>query len=545
MNQVQGFLRKLYRGVGTARAKRLENLLARGEWALIQKERMSDPSVYQNEKAYFRDALVVEMTRKMLLPGDNVAREQAAVETFWHSERQCAETNARLSKFEDLRGPFAAADEKLITFINRWKTEVRRVLGPAPCMLTPRFSGGSTLSDQGKRVTIPDKLSSVPTFYAGGRGFNLSPYLNGTPWFLKTIDYRRGNKFFTVPKDSEKDRGCCVEASLAVSLQLDAGDIVTRRIEKAYQVDMKRLPEYHRWLSQLASIHGTFATIDLSNASDTVARVLVKILLPPDWYALLNSLRAKLTLQGEKWVWLEKFSSMGNGFTFPLETLLFRTLAAALGSRCASVFGDDIVIESERANDMLAALRFFGFTPNAKKTFCEGPFRESCGGDYFNGAPVRAHYLKEPPSEPQHWVALANGLRRVDPQGVYTRAAWHYCVDQVPSDWRVFTSESSLLDSDASNFGDLAFFDPAAKPTLRFRAWPERVTLFGKRVGDVVPMWKVKQPFSHQFKLTDHFDADTAMVAATLGCGEMVSVRKSVAGYRTGWITAFTERAPG
>lgn len=532
MDQIQKFLRKLYRGVGSARARRLERLVTASEWGLLQKESIANPSVYQNSTVYFKDALVVEITRKLLLPGDKEARRKAAVDTFWASEAQCASTNARLSRFINDQGPYEPEHIPMRDFVAKWKKEIRRVLGRAPSQLTPRFSGGSTLSDKGQQVTIPDKLFSVPTLYAGVEHGFLQRSLNGTPFFLKDITIVRGNNFFTVNKESQKDRGCCTEASLAVSLQLDLGKTIERRYEKAYQADLTLCPEYHNWLAQLASRFGTFATIDLSNASDTISRSLVKLLLDDDWWQLLNSLRAPFTNLDGRWVRLEKFSSMGNGFTFPLETLIFRTLAAVIGSRCASVFGDDIVIESERAAEYISALRYFGFTPNPKKTFCEGPFRESCGGDFFDGQPVRAHYLKKIPSEPQNWVALANGLRRVDPTLRFTKAAWWFCVDQVPTDWRCFTADPTL--------GDFAFYDPLAKPVLRFFPWPERITRFNRRVGDLLPAWRGKRPIGLTFDLFTHFPFEIAIIAASMGCGPDIAVRDRVTGYKDHWIAALT-----
>ena len=221
-------------------------------------------------------------------------------------------------------------------------------------------------------------------------------------------------------------------------MQLAAGAIIKARYKTAYGVDLGEAQDTHRRLSQEASIHGHLATIDLSNASDTVSRNLVKLLLPTAWYTLLNSLRAPLTEIDGRTVWLEKFSSMGNGFTFELETLIFMSMMVALGCTSCAAYGDDMIVETEKASAVIAALKFFGFTPNIKKTFVEGPFRESCGGDFFNGVPVRAHYLKEPPDEPQKWIELANGLRRADPSGRWTAAAWWFCVDQVPTDWRNF-----------------------------------------------------------------------------------------------------------
>lgn len=99
MNQVQKFLLKLFRGIGTSRSKRLATLVERGEYALLQQERMSPPSNYQNAQMYLRDALCVEIMRKCLLPGEREARRNKAVEAFWASEAQCATTNARLALF--------------------------------------------------------------------------------------------------------------------------------------------------------------------------------------------------------------------------------------------------------------------------------------------------------------------------------------------------------------------------------------------------------------------------------------------------------------
>ena len=162
----------------------------------------------------------------------------------------------------------------------------------------------------------------------------------------------------------------------------------------------------HMRLARLASAGRlSCATIDLSNASDTVAYQLVKLVLPPDWFELLISLRAPFTDMDGKRVRLEKFSSMGNGFTFALETLLFWTLCDTVSNGEAQVlrvFGDDIIVDTAHAKACVKALEFFGFTPNAKKTFLEGPFRESCGGDYFNGVSVRAVYVKNLPDEPPY-----------------------------------------------------------------------------------------------------------------------------------------------
>jgi len=524
MDQVQKFLLKLFRQVGSTKAQRFARYVENGEWGLLQEQTMSDPSVYGNATLYKKDALITEIARKLLLPGDNVKRKLNTIELFWHSERQCALTNSRLSRFIGNQGPFGPADERLIAFIGRWRKELKRALGRAPWMLTPRFNPGATLTHAGKLLTIPDKMSEEPSAYAHSLNF-VRPYFVGTV-LDTTPKIFRGNEFFTVPKDSQKDRGCGKEASLNVMLQLDVGRKMKTLYEKAYQANLRRMKPVHRKLAQLASETGNMATIDLSNASDTIARNLIKLLLPDDWWELLNSLRAHHTLVDDKSVFLEKFSSMGNGFTFELETFIFRSLLSTLGCKIAYVFGDDIIVETERARDVISALKFFGFTPNEKKTFCEGPFRESCGGDYFLGEPVRAHYLKSVPDDPQKWVALANGLRRADPHLRWVGAARRFAIDQIPSHLRCYGPEG---------LGDLVIFDPDAKPC---RKLINVGCAYEPRKEERI-VWKILKPVTRKLSLTEYWSPRIALAAAAYGTGPDIAYRGNVTGFRISYVLSY------
>jgi hypothetical protein len=164
----------------------------------------------------------------------------------------------------------------------------------------------------------------------------------------------------------------------------------------------------------------------------------------------------------KSWVRLEKFSSMGNGFTFELETIIFACLARSVitlsggDPTLVKCYGDDLIVPATNYRDVLAALRMFGFEPNTKKTFGEGPFRESCGGDFWGGVPVRAHYLESIPDEPQQWISLANGLRRIatvpgNPQlskerWEFVKKAWFMAQDPIPSEIRRCRGPASLGD---------------------------------------------------------------------------------------------------
>lgn len=92
-----------------------------------------------------------------------------------------------------------------------------------------------------------------------------------------------------------------------------------------------------------------------------------------------------------------KFSSMGNGTTFVLETLIFSSICVAMGlkPREFAVYGDDIVVPSESVPLLMKTLRFIGFLPNEEKTHTVGPFRESCGVNAFNGVDITPFYLRD------------------------------------------------------------------------------------------------------------------------------------------------------
>lgn len=532
MHIMAKFLTKFFRQIGTPLAQQAEKLCSEGEWRQLQELTIKHPSEYPDAASYQKDAAVVDMFRKALLPGDKKRRIRNAKATFWASETQCAATNVRLTRYlPDQMFLRDASDVAVADFINRWRKEVKRVLGRVSYVLETRFSPGSTLSDKGKLITIPDKMSSVPTCYESTLPFYRLHFMATPQWEANPIPtVVRSNRFFTVPKDSFKDRGCCVEASVNVQLQLGVGSLIKSRMESAYKVKLEHLPLRHKRLACLASAgRRDLATIDLSNASDTVSKQLVRLILPPDWFELLNSLRATHTKVDRRLVFLEKFSSMGNGFTFELETLLFRTLCdTVIGGRHSSAFGDDMIVPSEHSTAIIAALRFFGFEPNDKKTFCDGPFRESCGGDYFNGVNVRSHFIKELPDEPHQWIALANGLSRLRDRGLDVTASWRFCLDQLPLDVRKCRGPVWL--------GDTCIHDPSAEPVFRTYS----TTVAGrKHVNSPTFFWRIYRPVTRTLNLGKYWSYRVATAAGALGIGSELSPRASVTGHKLDWVAAW------
>jgi hypothetical protein len=101
---------------------------------------------------------------------------------------------------------------------------------------------------------------------------------------------------------------------------------------------------------------------------------------------------------------------MGNGSTFCIETLIFAACCHAVGGQNFNVYGDDVIIETEKLEAYRKLTHFLGFTINMEKSFATGPFRESCGGDYFDGVNVTPTYLRTVPRRKADWCHLVNTM---------------------------------------------------------------------------------------------------------------------------------------
>jgi hypothetical protein len=263
-----------------------------------------------------------------------------------------------------------------------------------------RVTNGAT-EDRPRRRSIPflkitGKLRAPKTAVLALGNLLLSYGVDLTSCVFERVER---NVITLVPKNWKTHRTIAKEPthSLPFQLSLDAwfkGKLRRWGIDLRYQTKNQEL-------ARLGSIDGSFATIDLEMASDSLSFSAVELLLPPKWVELLCSFRSS----SYKAPWgtgtYAKFSSMGNGFTFALETLIFAAACKAVGSRRFSVYGDDIVIETEYASSVIRLLSFLGFKVNGAKSFVnpQSRFRESCGCDYYKGHFVTPFYLRELPKE--------------------------------------------------------------------------------------------------------------------------------------------------
>jgi len=230
----------------------------------------------------------------------------------------------------------------------------------------------------------------------------------------------------TVLKDREIDRTIGTETSITGFYQLGLGVSLRNLLERRWDIDLSKQQFVNRRLAREGSVTNALATIDLSSASDTISLDLCKNILPREMFVLLQKLRAEYAVlpasMGKKRVRLSMVSSMGNGFTFPLQTIIFGSVVRSAYRLCGltprgasakrpnwGVNGDDIICHHSSYRLVVDVLTRFGFSVNGTKSFNDGYFRESCGGDYYRGHYVRGVYVKTM-ATPQDVVSTVNRL---------------------------------------------------------------------------------------------------------------------------------------
>lgn len=366
---------------------------------------------------------------KKYLPAPDPSLDRVALATVRKAEDQCKHFNDTGYLSLCAGGEFS---ESILTDARRF---LGKVLGTAPPIRRiceeGRHGPGANLDTSKGRVSSYDKYSNIPyscTRRAAGyarymiesdeRWFNALELtfkqehdldrdskvdlLEFWTWAVRLVDH---NRIGFVPKNAKTSRSIAIEPALNLMLQLGTDAFIRRRL-KRWGIDLDdQLPNQR--LSRAGSKWGSYATIDLSAASDTISMRICEMLLPREWYTFLLDLRSERgLLEDGSYIQYNKISSMGNGYTFALESAIFAAIVYAaikldgkepcFGRNCV-VFGDDIIVPNETYYTCVSALELSGFTVNTDKSFNYGPVRESCGTDWFLGMPVRPVFLENPP----------------------------------------------------------------------------------------------------------------------------------------------------
>lgn len=398
-------------------------LLKYKEWDQIA-TRAIDPLHYNDHVRFADDYLAVSILRKADHLPTSFDRKEIALRNFRTVEEHVGRVNREITK---LRW-FPNWDYKRSDLISRISAICHRILGDSPdtkrieraigfgpgASSSCRRSNGHAYGKVGSRLDSTSLLKPLAHWLVNGQPLWSSAFLNadGPASILSSeIVEVRGAKLQVVPKDAKTHRVIAVEPHVNITLQRALGQEIERKL-RYYGVNLRDQSRNQR-LAQRGYDCG-FSTIDLSNASDCVSTELMREVLPPDWFQALNIARSHyVNIEGE-WVHLEKFSTAGCGFTFPLETLVFLAICKAASGRFPlHVYGDDIIVHDEHFDCIIEALKSMGFQANPQKSFsADHPFRESCGEDFFLGKGVRPFFVRGPVKALSHRISLHNQIYR-------------------------------------------------------------------------------------------------------------------------------------
>lgn len=413
-------------GLGSSVALKANGLLLSDPRKLIDME--VNPSEYDDASLFAVDYLAVNLMSKFDSFDIGVDRVAAAMEKFFKAEESCKLAALNL---QSLRRGVIKFDSPLHWVFHSARAKIGRALGPFSWDLASRhfsFGPGATIglprlkSDGHSKYGIlkPSVTEACAEMAVACISRNrewysyLLSHLGPDPstWF----NYVPGNRVTTVPKSAKTDRVIAIEPQMNMYVQKGIGGLIRRRLLKV-GVNLNDQTHNQR-LANEGSIDGLLATVDLSSASDTVSLALVEELLPPDWTEAIKLCRSSVgTLPDGSKILYRKVSSMGNGYTFELESLIFWALTESvidylrLLDRRIGVYGDDLIMSTEAVPLLREVLEFVGFNFNSSKSFWTGNFRESCGKHYFSGTDVTPFYLRKKVDTDERLIWFANSVR--------------------------------------------------------------------------------------------------------------------------------------
>lgn len=432
-------------------------------------EKDINPSHYNDPSRFRDDFTAVSFLRKGQFLKTGINLKEAAIKSFKDSELQCKVTNRR---FKNL------ASDPNYTGQNVWllhatTRKIAEILEPIKLswykelMDSGSFGPGSsyhiTGSDTSAERKFFEELGTTRSLceHFWKRRHRIYPL-----WFRgndKAPIIQDASRVDTVPKNAKTDRTIAIEPGINLWFQKSLGTMIRRRLRRV-GIDLNSDVK-----NQTASFYGSrdgyLATVDMKAASDTISKRMVEEILPPDWYRALDIVRSHSYELDAVTAPFEKFSSMGNGFTFELESLIFYCAAHASckyvqgDTSVLSVFGDDVVIPVRAYEVFCEFVSFLGFSVNKTKSFSsESCFRESCGSYYFRGLNVKPLFLKERPVKLLDVFDLLNGIRGLASRRSYMscdarfEACYHQLLQYVPTALRLFGSTSGGNGCIHSNF---------------------------------------------------------------------------------------------
>ena len=332
--------------------------------------------------------------------------------------------------------------------LNDLRVIVRALLPPLKVdLLVPKFGTGKVAEkgvadvyDKLRELAMHPRLSYAFFRDRPGRSSEngFSSVLRRMKWGASSLATCR-QKF--VPKDMTKSRTIAMEPNTFMYFQQEVLRWMVQAFRDGPISQFVRLEDQSRNRSAAVhgSIYGSVDTIDLSSASDSVHKDLVKGIFPPDYLFYLFATRtSKVEIyDGSEVRELCKFASMGSAVCFPVECVVFTAVCilAAMRYRARegswynpksheavlsfidrefhktwdsttpftwrfelpAIYGDDICVDTRLTPDVTSILTSLGFSVNTAKSFVGSQkFRESCGVFAFDGDDVTPFLFRLP-----------------------------------------------------------------------------------------------------------------------------------------------------
>jgi len=395
-----------------------------------------DPDMDQADDLY-----VVNLLKKYPFKHPNLNPEASAIDSFIDAENQCRAVNNLIENgWFTANGLIMEASNVISDILGEFSLEALKELSKPGkhAAVNARGNNAHLLNHFEQMSCHKDSKLLTSILYD-------TPSMRGLD-----IDYVDCSEVEFVPKNAKTLRSICIEPSINLYFQLGLGSMIARKLKRV-GIDLKDQSRNQRGALE-GSLSNNAATIDLSAASDSISLLLVNELLPRDWMAAIEMCRCPTmrTPDGAV-VEVEKVSSMGNGFTFPLEALIFYAFTK-VGCRRAKahgpimVYGDDIICPSSGYDQVVKCLNAVGFTINQEKSYSTGAYRESCGLHAINGQIHRPIKIDMPLRKATDIFRLANSimataLERGD--GSYIDLRWRRvykaCIDLLPKALRQIT----------------------------------------------------------------------------------------------------------
>lgn len=381
---------------------------------------VADPLHYLDAESFDLDYMAVSFLSKYTGLITGYDKKQRALDKFLQMEELCSQTNRRFLRDPEQK---THGHGHLLLSVRR---KIDLILGEFDIeefFESPAWGPGVSNSIKGFDVSAARKFQSETGITKNAYALLSSSLVQAYPlWFDQgrncesDFTIEAGNTVITVSKNAKIDRVIAVEPGLNLFFQKAVGSMLKKRL-KNRGVDTSD-QERNQKAARVASVRNDVATVDFSSASDLISKAVVRNLLPIRWLTVMEMLRSERgELEGKPFIW-EKFSSMGCGFTFELECLIFYAVAVVCceatnaDASLVSVYGDDVIIPVHAYPLFSEMVTMLGFLLNPAKSFTDGPFRESCGSHYFRGVDVKPIFLKDPLSNALTIYKLANSVRR-------------------------------------------------------------------------------------------------------------------------------------